>query len=184
MKKEMKTEQWFILAISCLVLSIVSLFTTIITYTDMFGYKYSFNIIDLLEGEMFEEVVLTQLISDPIIIMSSTTITFLAILAIGALVCAFVGLITLRAQYPSDKQFLLTLVGVIGTAIPSILIIIGVLISGEYYYGTIGCGIAPIFTPIAMLVCVRTVLRRKDKVKAALQAKVAAEGLLKQAGDL
>ena len=69
-------------------------------------------------------------------------------------------------------------------SIPSILIIIGVLVSSEFYYGTIGCGIAPIFTPIAMLICVRTVLRRKDKVKAALQAKVAAEGLLKQAGDL
>ena len=66
----------------------------------------------------------------------------------------------------------------------SFLIILGVILSADYFPGTLSCGLSPIITPIAMAVCIRVVIRRRNKVLEQLSAEMQAQGLIQPAGDL
>lgn len=181
----MNKKNWFYLAIGCVAVSIASLFTSIITYTTPSGTQYSFSILDLLGGSPeFESIIYKQYKGPVIWDITGTTIAVLAVIAVAAILCAVIGLVTLRAQRPNTWQFILTLVGLMGVTVPSIVLIICVLGYGKYYSGTIRCGISPVITPVAMIICIAVVIRRKNKVAEELRKETEAKGLIWKAKDL
>lgn len=180
----MDKKKWFYVAIGYLIISILSLFTSIITYTSPAGRTTSYSLTDLLQGSEFRDDVLSQYTGPVLWKMGGSTVNLLAVLAVAAVVCALVGLLTLRAQYPNTWQFVLTLTGLVGTAIPSFLVILAVILSKNCFLGSISCGLAPLVTPVAMAVCIRAVIRRRNKVLEELRAEAEARGLIRQAGDL
>lgn len=177
---------WFAVSISCLCVSILSLFLSIITYKpEVGGHKYSFSIIDLIgKSPEFDEYILRGYKGPVVWDITGTITAILAIFVVAGIGCSIIGLITLRAQRPNTWQFVLTIVGLIAVACPSIILIICVLGYGKYYTGTIGFGIAPIITPIAMITCIFVVIRRKNKVAEELQHELEQRGLIRRAGDL
>lgn len=180
----MDKKKWFYVAFGCVIVSVLSLFTSIITYTSPVGIRSSFSLIDLMEGTQFSNTVLRQYKGPVLWHINGATVSGLAMLAVAALICAIVGLITLRAQRPNRWNFILTLVGLVGTAFPSFMIILAVILSGRYFSGTVSCGISPIITPVAMLFCIHVVIRRKNKVQEQLRRELEAQGQIWSAGDL
>lgn len=183
-KKITEKTGWFYIAIGCVVISLLSLFLPILRYTDE-QMAISFNIVDLIGGnEYFEAYVIDAYYGPVIWNISQTATTVLAVIAIIALICAVVGLLTLRVQRPNTKQFILTIVGLVGVSIPSVTVIVIVLLFGKYYYGTLTLGIAPVISPIALLISIGAVIRRKNKVAEEIQRELEAKGLIWKAGDL
>lgn len=179
-KKMDKKGGWFYLSIGCILVSLLSLFLPIFQ-----SFGMNFNIVDLVSGDSYFANYVIAAYTGPVIWnMTSDTVAVLAIVAIVALVCAIVGLITLRAQYPNTKNFILTIVGLIGVLIPSITAIICVVGLGQYYPGGLSLGIAPIISPIAIIVSIGAVVRRKNKVAEELHKKAEEKGLIWKAGDL
>ena len=169
---------WFIIAISCVVISILSLFMSIITYTTEDGHmKYSFSILDLIgQSSEFEKYILKEYKGPVVWDITGAITAVLAIFVVAGILCAIMGLITLRAQRPNTWQFILTITGLIAVAFPSIVLIVCVLGYGKYYAGTIGFGIAPIITPIAMITCIIVVVRRKNKLAEELRENLKQKG--------
>ena len=179
-KKVTEKKTWFLVAMGSLLISIVSLLLPVITYNG-----YGFNILALIGGDRrFESLVLNSYRGPVLWDLTGFSVSILAILAVAALVCAFVGLFTLRAQRPNTRNFILTIVGLIGVAVPSITVIFSVLALGRYYPGGLGIGIAPIISPIAIGICIYTVIRRKNKVAEEIRKEVEKKGLIWEAGDL
>ena len=87
-------------------------------------------------------------------------------------------------QRPNKGSFVLSLVGIIGTAIPSIIVMIAAPVSRQYLPGFFQVGVYPIITPIAMALCIVTVTRKHKKTQAEIQAAEKAKGLLRPGGDL
>ena len=180
----MEKKNWFYIAIGCIVVSILSLFTSVVAYTTGSGTHYSYSIIDLIQGDDFTNQVLWDYKGPVLWDISGPTVTILSIIAVLGIICAVIGLITLRVQRPNTWQFRLTVVGLIATAFPSLLIILGVLVLGRNFGGSLSCGIAPIITPIAMAISVYVVIRRKNTLQEQLQKELEAKGLIKKGGDL
>lgn len=180
----MENKKWFTIAISCVGISVLSLFTSIISYTNVQGVQFHYSIIGLLQGDNFSDTVLTQYYGPVLWNMVGSTVSILSVLFIASLICSIIGLFTLRAQRPNKWNFRLTIIGLIGTTFPSFMVILAVILSGNYFNGSIMCGISPIITPIAMAFCIRVVFRRRNKVIQQLQAEMKAKGLIWNAGDL
>ena len=180
----MKNKAWFYVAIGCIMISIASMFASIIVYINQVGNRSSYNIISLLEGDDFSNHVLAKYTGPVLLRMPGNIVTLFAVIGIISIICAVVGLFTLRVQYPNKWQFVLTIVGLIGTLIPSGLILFGVIVSNEYFPGELRCGLYPIITPIAMAISVAAVLRRRDKVKRMNLERLASQGMIRKAGDL
>lgn len=181
----MQNKRWFYISMTCLIISVVSLFISIVTYTTPAGDSYSYNIVGLLfQGHDFSQRVLNSYTGPVFATFTGVKITAMAAIAIIAFICAFTGLMTIRAQYPTTGQFILTFLGLIGTAVPSVLILILVFLSRNYFIGTVSCGLAPIITPIAMIISIITVKRRKDKVAEELRRRAMAKGLIRRATDM
>lgn len=186
----------YYIAVCCLIISIISMFMPIVSYKVSYGYQshyfktnagasYSFNIIDLIRGsEDFNQIILVEYKGPVVWNITRGMCSILGIIAVLAIVCAAIGLFTLRVQRPNTRQFILTIVGLIGIAVPSVVIIVVVFMCGKYYSGTLSCGIAPILSPIAMLVSLCAVIRRKNKVAEALRKEMEEKGLIRQAKDL
>ena len=180
----MKKKQWFYIAVGCLALSVVSLFSSVVIYTDTAGAIHSYSIIDLLSGDGFRDTVLARYTGPVIWKMGGSTVSVISAVAVISLICAIAGLLTLRAQRPNLWQFRLTLLGLIGTSIPSFLILLAVGLSKDYFTGAVSCGAAPIITPIAMAISIFVVIRRKNKVQEELNKQLKAQGLIYRGGDL
>ena len=180
----MKKKNWFFVAIVCVAISVLSLFTTIISYIEPGGDVTHYSLPDLLFSSDFRVDVLADYSGPVLWKMGGATVSVLAFLAVAVLVCAIIGLITLRAQRPNHWNFVLTFIGLIGTAFPSFLVILAVILSNSFFPGTILCGIAPIVTPIAMLLCIRVVIRRKNKLQEQLRKELESQGMIRPAGDL
>ena len=87
-------------------------------------------------------------------------------------------------QRPNTWQFVLALVGIIGTAIPAIIVIIAAPVSQQFLPGTFQFGVYPIITPIAMVLCMITVTQKHKRTQAELRAAEKAKGLIRPGGDL
>lgn len=183
-KKITSKSRWFYLSIGCIIVSLLSSFLPIFRYGT--GKEtLSFNIIDLVKGnEDFNYYVLARYSVPVIWHITSGTVSILAIVAVAALICAVVGLITLRAQIPNTKNFILTIIGLIGILIPSLTAIICVVGLGKYYTSELSLGIASIISPIAILISIGAVIRRKNKVAEEMRKEVEEKGLIWKAGDL
>lgn len=184
MKKATAKKGWFYLALGCIAVSLLSLFLPIFQY-DLGTMSKKFNIIDLVNGNSdFNYYVITQYSGPVIWNIKPETVSILSVIAIAALICAVVGLITLRAQRPNTKNFVLTIIGMIGILLPSVTAIVCVVGLGKYYNGSLSLGIAPIISPIAIFISVGAVIRRKNKVAEELRKEVEKKGLIQKAGDL
>jgi hypothetical protein len=180
----MEKQNWFYLAIGGVAVSIISLFMSIITYVTSFD-KYTFNIMDFIGFNKEIDTVLAAGYRGPsTITINGWLAGILGFLAVAAVVCAVIGLITLREQRPNTAQFTLTIIGLIGVMIPSIVAMVVVFGYGKDYAGEISLGLAPIITPIAMFFSIMAVIRRKNKVAEEIQNELRAKGLIHEAGDL
>jgi len=180
----MEKKKWFYVALGGLIASILLLFTSIISY-EMSGSVYRFNIIDLIfVSDSFRDVILQQYQGPLVLDVPAATVSVLAVIAVGSMICSVTGLITLRAQRPNTRQFILTIIGLVGVSIPSLVVIVCVAFFGEYYTGTLRCGIAPIITPIVMVISILAVIRRRNKVLEQMRAEMEAKGMIRQAGDM
>lgn len=179
-------KSWFGISLGCVGVSIISLFLPVIIYLPKGGTsKLTFNIIDMLgESKDFNFYVLHQYYGPIVWDISEVTTAILTILVLVAILCAVGGIFTLRAQRPNTWQFVLTIIGLVGVAIPSIVLIVCVLGYGKYFEGSIGFGVAPIITPLAMITCIITVIGRKNRVAEQLRKEAMAKGLIREAGDL
>ncbi len=180
----MEKNKWFYVAMSSLAVSLLSLFTSIISYTPPRGKTVHYNLTSLLFETKFRDDVLSEYTGPVLWKMGGATVSILALVAVAAVLCALVGLVTLRKQRPNTWQFVLTLAGLVGTAFPSFLVILAVLLSDNYFPGDITCGISPIIMPIAMVICILAVIRRRNKVLEQLRREMEAKGLVFQAGDM
>lgn len=175
----MTKKTWFYVSMGGVVVSILSLLTPIITYRPTGGELYQFNIIDLLcDPESFEYTVLRQYNGPVVWRITGEISAVLAVIAVAAVLCAVIGLVTLKAQRPNTWQFILTIVGLVGVAVPSEVLLVCILGFGWYFDGSIGFGPAPIITPIAMLVCIAAVVRRKNRVAEEIRRELEAEGMI------
>ena len=183
-----KNIRWLLPLIICIVASIASVFLPVLSYTYKIGTYYGltakFNIIDFIEpSEEFVDIMATYSGSWSVYV-DEVWLTILSILAVLAIIAAFVGVITMSRQRPNTWQFVLALVGIIGTAIPSLLIFLAVILSKNYFPGRFSFGIYPIITPIAMILCLIAVTQKRKKTQAEIQAEEKAKGLIRRAGDL
>ncbi len=178
----MNKENWFKVAIAGLAVSVFSLFTTIIRYESTAGEVYKYSIVELIKNDDFSKRVLNQYTGKVLWHMDGTVIVGLVILMVVSLICAIVSLITLRAQYPNKRQFILAIVSLIGVAFPSFLVILAVMLSEKYFIGTISCGMAPIISPVAIIICIIAVVKRKNKVDKDLKERT--KNLIWEAGEL
>lgn len=181
----MEKNNWFYLALTSLALSIASMFLPILKYTTTAGKQYTFTLPDLLRGsDAYESVVMEQYDGPVILELNGRAAAILGVLAVLAILCALIGLFSLRAQRPKTGQFVLTIIGLVGVSIPSLLLIGCVLGFQKYYSGVIQFGIAPILSPLAIVICLVAVRYRRSHVSKRLREEAEASGLIEQAGDL
>lgn len=184
MKK--KNNELIILAYASLIISILSAFTTIVGYKNRLGVYRSFSLIDFLskDGNSFDSFVSKEYIGKIYWVINIPTIRNFVIIGILAVICAFVGLSLISKQKENTSSFILTLLGLIGTMAPAVLIFICIVILKENYLGDISFGIYPIISPIAMMVCIAAATqmhRKNNEYKKKLKE---ANGLIFRAGDL
>lgn len=181
----MEQKNFFYIAWGCLGCSFLSMLFPVISYKNPEGKKFSYSILKLIfNSSNFEKNVLVKY-KGPVVWDITGNITVVLVLVfIIAYLCAIIGLVTLRAQHPNTWQFVLTIVGLVGVAFPSLVLIICVAGYGKYFKGFISFGIAPIITIISMIACIFAVIRRKNKVAEELRRELEAKGLIRKAGNL
>lgn len=179
-----KNISWLMPVLACIVASVASVFLPIFTYTYPSGRSVSFNITGFVQPTRELVNILASYTGPFELNIDQVWLTVLAVLAVLAIVAAFVGVITMSLQRPNTWQFVMALTGIIGTAIPALLIIVAALISQRYFPGTFTFGVYPIITPIAMVMCMITVTRKHRRTQAELRAMEQAKGLIRPGGDL
>lgn len=167
---------WLYVATAALIISILSSFMTILSYRTSSGEVYKYNLTALLEGNDFTQKVLAGYNGTVYWKIDGFWVSFLTVISAAALICAIVGLVTLRQQRPNVKQFWLTIIGLAGTSIPALLVLIAVPMFQDGFPGTLNYGIYPVIAPIATLVSVLAVYRRKNKVQEELRRELEARG--------
>lgn len=179
-----KNIQWLLPVLTCIIASVASVFLPVLTYLYPNGQKATFNVIDFAEPSKEFLDILASYNGPNETYIDKAWLTVLAVLAVLAIVAAFIGVITMSLQRPNTWQFVLALVGIIGTAIPALLIIIAAPVSQQYLPGTFQFGVYPIITPITMVLCMITVTKKHRKTQAEIRAAEKAKGLIRRGGDL
>lgn len=182
----MKRMGWMILSLLCLIASVASLFFSIITYS-VGGREYSYNLVDLIRYDDFAKEVLGDYTGTLFMVMEGSEEKLLLILAaigIGAILLAAVGIITMQVQRRNIFSFILALLGLVGTLIPASAILLAVVMSQDYFVGTVSSGAYPMVTLVAMICCIITVTWKYHRSRDERKAMRAAQQLIRRAGDL
>lgn len=178
-----KNIQWLLPVLTCIIASIASVFLPVLTYKYPNGQVVKLNIFGFIEPIELSKILSSY--SGPFSVdVDQAVATILAVCAVLAIVAAFVGVITMSLQHPNTWQFVLSLAGIIGTAIPSVLVFLAVILSKNHFPGTFSFGAYPIITPIAMAMCMITVTKKHKRTQAELLAAEKAKGLIRPGGDL
>lgn len=183
---------FFIVAIVCLVMSVMALFIPVIwyKYTPEEGKKgnaidTSYSVAGLIvNAEEFSADVLFYYQGPVVWDIDGLVVFVLASIYIIGIICAGFGVVTLRAQRPNTWQFILTIAGLVLVAVPSIIMMICVFGYGQYFPGKMTVGPAPILTIISMIICICAVIRRKNKVAEELRKELESKGLIRKGGSL
>lgn len=183
--KKKKASKLTAIAYSGLAVAVLSAFTTIVGYTNRSGVHRTFNLLDFLtDASGIGSFVFKEYVGRTLVFYESWQLFVLIALGAAAIVCAFVGLLRLSNQTDNQLSFVLTLVGLIGTMAPSVVIFVCIVALKDNYLGTISCGIYPIVSPIAMIVCLcATTQMRKRNIEYRKKLKEA-DGLIFRGGDL
>lgn len=182
----MKRIGWMVLSFFCLIASIVSLFLSIITYK-VGRQEYSYNLLELIRYEDFADQVLVDYTGTLFMKLEGYEEKVLLIIAgigIAAILLATIGIITMQVQRRNTFSFILTLLGLVGTLIPAFVILLVVLMSQDYFIGSISSGLYPVVTPIAMICCIITATWKYRRSRDERKAMRTAGQLMHKSGDL
>ena len=168
-------------ALGWIALSVASMFLSVISYTPPGAEKITYALQDIIGGTYFYKHVLNQYTGPIPVEIGTWALTVLCILAIASILAASVGIVLLSRQRPTKWPYIMTLIGTVGTAIPSLLIFAAVLVSLRYFPGKIGLGFYPIVTPIAMGLCLWIVVAERRRTMRALKNR---SPYLHRGGDL
>ena len=201
----MKRNGWFFVALGAICVSILSMFTPIIVYSEGFGppsflnilsgsvsapsgaFYGTYSVVDLVATDRFVSEVLTFYKGTVSWKIDTPQVAAMAAIAFGSLVVSLVGICTMRSQHHRTWQFVMTLAGLAGTTFPSIMVFYAVQQSQRGFTGVIQCGIAPYIMPVAALVSVIAVVYRRSSVRKELremQRRAREQNLIWTAGDL
>lgn len=184
-----KKQNWMYISIGSIISSLLSLFLPVITYQSArTGIVGHYNIIKLLSNDELINNVFQEYTGEFLRGMSysevSTWVVLLCIVGVGAIILAFVGIKSMTKQYESEKPFRLAIAGLIGTAVPSIVLLILYLYSKNQYAGTMHLGAYIIITPIAMVLACLTVTSRHRLTQEEVKLQQEAKAYIRPAGDL
>ena len=182
--KKIISDNLVLIAYLCIAVSVVSMFTTIVGYTNSAGHFRSFSLTDFWNGDDFDVFVSTEYTGKVYLYIDIAFIRVFAVIGVLAVVSAIVGLTILSKQKNNNRSCVLTLFGLVGTMAPSILIFICVIVLGNQFKGMITCGIYPVVSMIAMIICIITATQMYRKNKEYNKKLKAAEGYIFRAGDL
>lgn len=185
MLKKFKENIWAYGAMGGIILSLLSLLLPVLRYTTGAGWTYRYSLPAMLRDmnafldRVFGkgEYVGSFLRYTPFSVMG-VFLVVLSVFAVGAIVLSFVGLITLSVQYSNRRSYVLSICGLVGTAIPAVVLLVLVLISGSSFTGTIRCGLYAYITPLAMLLSCRAVTYKHRLSLAQLEAEKKAEDIV------
>lgn len=182
---------WLYLTTGTIVMSVLSLLIPVLTYVDPSGVRQGYNIFGLLglapvpplsvfvfahyEGTFLRGVAFETI---------STLAVVLCVIGVAAIVMALVGVWSMSKQYESETPYHLARFGIVGTAIPSLTLLVLFLLSFSSFPGTMTLGPYVLWTPLAMLFAWRTVTARHRLTQEEAAAKAAAEAYIRPAGDL
>lgn len=183
-----KKNRWMAVATGAIVLSLSSLLLPVISYRSKTGLRSDYNIFALLGTSDFAQVVFgdytgTFLKGFPYETIELYTKLLVAVGA-GAIVLALVGINSMSKQYESNTPFILTLLGLVGTAIPSITLIVLYTMSAEQFMGTISLGPYAVVTPLAMICACMAVTARHRMTAEEARLQREASAYIRPAGDL
>lgn len=167
---------WLYAAAIALGVSVLSSFMTILSYKSPTGVVYRYNLLGLIEGNSFTKNVLAFYEDTVYWNINNTWVTLLTIVSVASLICSIVGLLSLRQQRPNIKQFWLTIIGLIGTSLPALLVLIAVPMFRSGFPGQLSYGVYPVIAPIATLISVLAVYRKKNKVQEELRKELEDKG--------
>lgn len=180
---------WLYTAIGAITLSIVSLFLPIITYKSAWSRRTThYNILGLIDNRALLRNVFEEYTGDLFYGMPESTMAFLVILlcliGVGSIVVAFYAIKSMEQQYESAVPFRLAIAGLVGTAIPSLCLLILYLVSKEQYMGTMRLGAYVFITPLAMLCACLAVTSKYRMSRAEAILRAEAKAYIFPAGDL
>ena len=167
--KKYKDQALLLSALGWIILSVISMFLSVVSYTPPGAEKTKYALQDLIGGTEFYEEVLSEYTGPLTLKIGTWALTLLCIVAVVSVLAAAAGVILLSRQKPTRWPYIMTLIGMIGTAIPSLLIFAAVLLSLRYFPGKIGLGFYPVITPIAMGLCLWIVVSERRRVMRALR---------------
>ena len=111
-------------------------------------------------------------------------IFIICLIGVLAVVCAFVGIKSMEKQYESAWPFRLAIAGLIGTAIPSVSLLIFWLVSFNHFMGKMSIGAYIFVTPIAMIIACINVTNKHRLTQEELAIQREASKYIRPAGDL
>lgn len=181
--KDRNKKIWLFTAALMLLLSVATSFLSVLSYRTPEGRVYHYNLPRLIQGEDFTREVLYGYMGTVYWEINEAWVTAFAVISILSLLCAAIGLFTLRQQRPNIRQFWLTMIGLVGTCLPALLVLIAVPVFRDGFPGTLGFGLYPMIAPVATFISVGAVYRRKNKYQQELQEELKARGKIWQAGE-
>ena len=184
-----KKKNWLYTSIGAIVLSVASLLLPVITYRSArTGATTQFNIFKLFDTSTLISIVFDEYRGDFLREMSNSDISFwvviICLLGITAIILAFVGINSMTKQYESAKPFRLAICGLVGTAIPSIVLLTLYMFSKNQYAGTMHLGAYIFVTPVAMVIACLTVTAKYRLSQEEANARDEAKKNIRPAGDL
>lgn len=183
-----KSKIWIRLALCGLIVSLISLLFPIITYTSYRDHTaHSFNLVGLLKGG-FAETAQREYTGKSWIELSTgafdVIVAIVGVVGAASIVLALIGLRSMSKQYESQRPFQMTLCGLVGTAIPALLLLLAFGLSPNYYLGEVSLGAYVIVTPLAMVSSCLAVVKRHQLTRAELAIQKEASRYIHVAGDL
>lgn len=182
--KKILSNKLVIISYVCILVSIISMFTTIVGYTNSNGVYRSFSLADFWKSNEFDTFVSYEYTGKVYLNIDISIIRVFAVIGIIAVICAIVGLAVLSKQKDNIWSFVLTLIGLIGTMAPALLIFICVILLGKDFKGTISSGIYPIVSVISMVISIIAATQVYRKNKEYNKKLKEADGLIFRGGDL
>ena len=184
-----RKKSWMVVSISAIVLSVLSLLLPVLTYTSArTGRTTGYNIFSLVfNSDMVREVFGEyngRFLYGLDYGFIGVLVFLLALIGITAIILAFVGIKSMAKQYESARPFKLAMCGLIGTAIPSVLLLILFLVSRNRYDGVMSLGAYIIITPVAMVLACLTVVNRHRLTQEEIRLQQEASAYIRPAGDL
>lgn len=184
-----KKKGWTYISLGGMVLSIITLFMPIIQYISASGVYYSYNVIGFITGHnQFVDKVLGEFSSEALgwisYFAAEIIIVVIAVIGVAAIFCAFIGVISMSKQYESVWPFRLSLIGIIGTTIPALSILVVFILSHDFFYGTMKIGAYVVITPLAMIAAYIAVTYRHRLTTEQLALQREASKYIRPAGDL